>query len=37
MKVNERATGYLLEGSDESVHSIMILSDYMVVTVIRYE
>ena len=34
---NNRATFYLLEGSDESIHSIIILADYMVGAAIRYE
>ena len=35
--VNDMASHYLLEASEEIIHSIIILSDYMVVAVIRHE
>jgi hypothetical protein len=37
LTVTDMAPHYLLEASEVIIHSIIILSDYMVVSVMRYE
>jgi hypothetical protein len=37
LTVTDMAAHYLLEGSKVIIHSIIILSDYMVVSVMQYE